>query len=114
LITDSTLGATVRQIPLNFGPGGGNFLIVSGTMGLRIKVLQFWFILTGAAIVTFMSDATPLTGAMTYPGAGAHDQDYMQLPITCGEGEDFLINLSAVPGGGVSTTGNGILWYIQQ
>lgn len=104
---DSTHGPMVSQIPLNFSASGDN-VVVPGITGLRIKVLQFFFVLAGAVNLTYKSGAvTVLSGPMDFPSAGAQVQDFIQLPLTCNVSDPFVVNLST----GVQL--GGTIWFIQ-
>ncbi len=103
---DATIGSSVTQAAINFSASGDN-TIVSGILGKRIKVLQFFFVLAGATNLTYKSGSTILSGPLDFPTAGSEVQDFIQLPLTCNPDDSFVINSSAAVQVG------GIIWYIQ-
>lgn len=104
---DDSLGASVQQAPINFS-GAGDNTVINGTLGLRIKVLQFFFVIGAATNLTYKSGTTPISGPLDFPGAGAQVQDFIQLPLTCNLGDSFVINSS----NGVQV--GGTIWFITQ
>jgi len=106
MIRDATLGPITIQAPLTFGIGEN--VVIPGLFGMRIKVLQLFFILSMSSGTTliYKSGSTPLSGPMQFLQSGAQDQDFIQLPLTCGMGEDFVISSSSGSGGGT-------IWYNQ-
>lgn len=103
---DATVGPTVNQAPLDFS-AGGNTTVINGLVGQRIKVLQIFFVVGGATNIQFFSAGNKLTGLMDFQANGSMFMDYIQLPLTCNEGESFIINLSS----GVQL--GGTIWYSQ-
>lgn len=104
---DATIGAQVQQAAVTFSSLGDN-VVVLGVAGKIIKVLQFFFVIGGAANITFKSGSTAITGSMPFSGAGAFVLDYAQLPLNClNAGDSFVVNLSA----GVAV--GGTIWYAQ-
>lgn len=105
MIYDTTLGAKVLQAPISFS-SPGDHTIIPGVNGLQVKVLQFFYVVSAAVVITFKSNATPISGPLTYTGNGAQVQDYIQLPLTCNVGDSFVMNsdTAAVVGG--------TIWYI--
>jgi hypothetical protein len=104
VVHDSTLGSPVLQIPLNF-TWSGDQIIVGGTAGFKISVNQFFFVVSGAVTLTYKSGVNPLTGPMAFLANGAQVQDFIQLPLTCNDGDPFIINASG------SVTLGGTMWY---
>ena len=105
MIVDATLGALVRQAPINFNTSGDN-VVVLGVIGQIIRVLQFFYVCGAATNITFKSNATALSGPLIFSTNGAQVQDYMQLPLNCNVGDSFIMNSSnAVQVGGT-------IWYI--
>ncbi len=102
---DDSLGASVQQAVVDF-TGAGDNTIISGVLGQKIKVLQFFIVIAAATDLIYKSGSTALTGTMTYAGGGAHVQDFIQLPITLASGDSFVVNNSA----GVQI--GGMIWYI--
>ncbi len=102
---DDSLGASVQQAVVDFTIAGDN-TIVSGVLGQKIKILQFFIVISAATSLIYKSGSTALTGVMDYTGAGAHVQDFIQLPITLNSGDSFVINNS----NGVQV--GGMIWYI--
>lgn len=102
---DATLGASVQQATINFSTSGDN-TIVAGTVGKSIKVLQYFFVLASASNLTFKSGSTSLSGPLDYPGAGSDVQDFIQLPLTCNQGDAFIINSSSAVQVG------GTVWFV--
>jgi hypothetical protein len=92
------------QIPLNF-TGSGDQVVVTGAVGTRIAVMQFFFIVSAAATLTFKSGSTALTGPLSFLANGAQVQDFIQLPLMCNDGDNFIINAAA------SVTLGGTLWF---
>jgi hypothetical protein len=92
------------QVPLNF-TGSGDQVVVTGQVGTRIAVIQFFFIVSAATVLTFKSGSTALTGPLSFLANGAQVQDFIQLPILCNDGDNFVIN-AANP-----VTLGGILWF---
>jgi hypothetical protein len=78
---------------------------VPGVSGYKIGILQFFFIISGAATLIYKSGTTALTGNLPFLANGAQVQDFIQLPLTCNDGDPFIINAS------VSVTLGGTLWY---
>jgi hypothetical protein len=101
---DSTIGAQVLQAPISFSAPGDN-IVVAGITGKSIKVLQLFLVLAGATNLTYKSGSTPLSGLLTFGANAAQVQDYIQLPLTCNVGDNFIMNLSA----GVVV--GGAIWY---
>lgn len=104
---DPTLGASVQQSSVSFS-GAGDNTVIAGTLGQRIKVLQFFIVIAGATNLIYKSGTTALTGSMNYPSAGAQVQDFIQLPLTCNSGDAFIVNSS----NGVQI--GGTIWFIKQ
>lgn len=104
-IRDATIGPSASQIPININ-GLGDNIIVAGTPGKLIKVLQFFFVISAAANITYKSSGIALSGPMSFTANMAHVQDFIQLPLTCVNlGDSFIINLdTAVQLGGT-------IWY---
>lgn len=74
----------------------GPNVIIPGVAGKTIEVYALFFVMAGDAFVTFQSNVTPFTGAMDMLDHGSVVLDYNQRPwFRCGDGEDFVINLSA-------------------
>ena len=110
MIIDATLGAVVQQIPIAFTTSGDN-IVVQGLVGKQIKVLQFFYTVSGSTIIVFKSYTSPgvtasLSGLVTFAGNGSQVQDYMQLPLTCRVGDSYVMNSSA------AVTVGGTLWYV--
>jgi hypothetical protein len=103
---DATIGPYVQQAPVNFSSSGNN-TIITGLSGTRIRILQFFLVFSGAVNVTYYSGTTALSGPLEFAFAGAQVQDFIQLPLTCNEGDSFIINLSAAVQVG------GTIWYAQ-
>lgn len=103
---DSTIGASVTQVPINFS-GAGDNILVAGIAGKRIKVLQFFFVLAAATNLTYKSGSTVLSGALDFGSNAAQVQDFIQLPLTCNVGDPFILNSSAAVAVG------GTIWYAQ-
>lgn len=105
-VFDATLGSPVRQAAISFtSSGSGDHIIVAGTAGFKIAVLQFFFVVSADVTLTYFSGTTALTGAMPFLANGAQVQDFIQLPLTCADGDPFIINVS-----GTVTLG-GTIWY---
>lgn len=80
--------------------------MVTGVLGQRIKVLQFFLVIAAGTNLTYKSGTTALTGGMDYSANAAHVQDFIQLPLTCNPGDSFIVNsTNAVQIGGT-------IWYI--
>jgi len=92
------------QVPLNF-TGSGDQVVVTGAVGTRIAVMQFFFIVSTAVTLTFKSGSTALTGPLAFLANGAQVQDFIQLPLMCNDGDNFVINAAA------SVTLGGTLWF---
>ena len=92
------------QVPLNF-TGSGDQVVVTGAVGTRIAVMQFFFIVSTAVTLTFKSGSTALTGPLSFLANGAQVQDFIQLPLMCNDGDNFVINAAA------SVTLGGTLWF---
>lgn len=76
-------------------------------IGKETKILQFFLVFAGATNITYKSGTTVISGPMDFSANAAQVQDYMQLPLTCNPGDNFIINSSnAVQVGGT-------LWYAQ-
>ena len=103
---DATLGASVVQAPVSFSSAGDN-IVIAGVAGKRIKVLQYFWVISAVANLIFKSGTTALSGTLEFPSAGSDVQDFIQLPINCNIGDAFIINLST------TVTVGGIIWYIQ-
>ena len=106
MIRDATIGAEASQIPLSFA-GVGDNIIVTGLPGKQIKILQFFFVAAAATNITLKSGATALSGQMAFTANMSMFLDFIQLPLTCNPGDNFIINLSA----GVQISGT--LWFSQ-
>lgn len=104
MISDTTLGSPVIQSPISF-TGSGDQILVPGTSGYRIGILQFFFIISGAATLIYKSGTTALSGALPFLANGAQVQDFIQLPLQCNAGDPFIINA------GSPITLGGTLWY---
>ena len=103
---DPTLGASIKQASVDFTAAGDN-TVVSGLLGQRIKVLQFCLVISAATNLTYKSGSgTNVSGVLQFTAAGAHVQDFIQLPITLNSGDSFVVNNSA----GVQI--GGTIWYI--
>jgi hypothetical protein len=70
--------SVMRQVPINF-TGSGDQVLVSGTAGSRIAVLQFFFIVSASVTLTYKSGATALSGPLAFLANGAQVQDFIQL-----------------------------------
>ena len=103
---DDTVGPSVIQAALDF-TGAGDNTIISGTINQRIKVLQLFFVVNAAVNLKFKSGSAELTGVMNFQANGSMFMDYIQLPLTCNEGDSFIINSSS----GVQVSGT--IWYTQ-
>lgn len=103
-VFDATLGSPVVQIPLSF-TGAGDHIIVPGTAGYKVAVFQFFFIVSGIVTLTYKSGSTALTGPLAFVANGAQVQDFIQLPLSCADGDPFIINA------GANVTLGGTLWY---
>lgn len=106
MINDATLGTPPIQIPISF-TGSGNQIIVPGVIGFKVGVLQFFFVLSASSTLTYFSGVTALSGALPFLANGAQVQDFIQLPLTCNDGDPFIINSSA------PITLGGTLWYFK-
>jgi hypothetical protein len=104
MISDSTLGSPVIQSPISF-TGTGDQIIIAGSSGYKIGVLQFFFITSAAVTLTYKSGISALTGVLPFLANGAQVQDFIQLPLQCFAGDPFIINA-----GGAVTLG-GTIWY---
>jgi len=104
MISDSTLGSPVTQVPITF-TGAGDQILVPGIAGFKIGILQFFFVVSGAVTLTYKSGIAALTGALPFLANGAQVQDFIQLPLQCNDGDPFIINA------GSSVTLGGTLWY---
>jgi hypothetical protein len=104
MINDATLGSPVIQTPISF-TGSGDQILVLGTTGYKIGILQFFFIVSGAVSLIYKSGTTALTGSLPFLANGAQVQDFIQLPLQCNDGDPFIINA------GTSVTLGGTLWY---
>jgi hypothetical protein len=93
-----------NQVPISF-TGAGDQVVVTGQTGTRIAVLQFFFIVSATVVLTFRSGATALTGPLSFLANGAQVQDFIQLPILCNDGDNFVINAAS------PVTLGGILWF---
>ena len=96
--------SVMRQIPISF-TGSGDQVLVTGTVGQRVAVLQFFFIVSGAVTLTYKSGTTALSGPLAFLANGAQVQDFIQLPLICEDGADFVVNASA------PVTLGGTLWW---
>ena len=95
----------LNQTPINF-TGAGDQTVVTGQVGTRIAVLQFFFVLSAAVTLTYKSGlSTMLSGPMPFLANGAQVQDFIQLPLMCNDGDNFVINAAA------SVTLGGTLWF---
>ena len=103
-IRDATLGSPVIQIPINF-TGSGNQIIVPGAVGFKIAIFQFFFICSASVTLQYYSGLTALSGPLPFLANGAQVQDFIQLPLSCNDGDPFIINTST------SITLGGTLWY---
>ena len=103
-VRDATLGSPTLQVPINF-TGSGDQILVGGTPGFKISVEQFFFIVSAAVTLIYKSGTSALSGPMPFLANGAQVQDFIQLPLTCNDGDPFIINASA------SVTLGGTLWY---
>lgn len=103
-IHDATLGSSVIQSPISF-TGSGDQIIVPGTIGFKVGILQFFFVISATATLIYKSGATALTGSMSFLANGAQVQDFIQLPLECNDGDPFIINAS------LSVTIGGTIWY---
>lgn len=106
MIVDGTLGPQTIQAPISFSASGDNVVIL-GTVGKIIKVLQLFFVVTGNTSLVFKSGSTALTGTMDMLAHGSVVLDYIQLPLTCAAGNDFIIN------SGTAINIGGTIWYIK-
>ena len=89
------------ELPVDTASAGDN-IVIPGAAGTTILVYSLFFVMGGNADVTIKSDTTALTGAMAMLQYGSVVLDYNRRPwFHCGDGEDFIINLSA----GVSIDG---------
>lgn len=103
---DSTIGAFVTEVPIDFASSGDN-IIVGGIARQRIKVLQFFYVIAAATNLIFKSGSTPKTGSMNFGTNAAQVEDFIQLPMTCNPGDPFIINSS------IAVQIGGTLWYVQ-
>lgn len=105
-VFDATLGSPVRQAAISFSSvGAGDQIIVPGTTGFKVAVLQFFFVVSADVTLTYRSGTTDLTGAMPFLANGAQVQDFIQLPLTCADGDPFIINVDA------AVILGGTIWY---
>ena len=94
----------MNQVPINF-TGTGDQILVAGQTGSKIAVLQFFFVVSAPVTLTYKSGLTILSGPMPFLASGAQVQDFIQLPILCNDGDDFIVNAST------AVTLGGILWF---
>ena len=106
MIVDNTLGAKTIQAPVSFS-GLGDNVVIAGTVGKIIKILQIFFVVTGNTSLVFKSGSTALTGTMDMLAHGSITLDYIQIPVTCLVDDDFIINSS------VGINIGGTVWYIK-
>lgn len=104
---DASLGASVQQAVVNFSASGDN-IVISGTLGQQIKVLQFFLVVADATNLTYKSSTTAISGPLDFPAAAGQVQDFIQLPLTCNPGDNFVVNSS------VGVQIGGTIWYIKQ
>jgi hypothetical protein len=103
---DATIGAQVQQAAFDFSAAGDN-IIISGILGKSIKVLQFFLVVSAATNIVYKSGSTLLSGKLEYSANAAQVQDFIQLPLTCNPGDNFIINNSA----GIQV--GGTVWFTQ-
>lgn len=103
-VWDATIGSPVIQSPISF-TGTGDQILIPGTAGFKIAVLQFFFIVSGTVNLIYRSGVTALTGTLSFTSNGAQVQDFIQLPLTCNDGDPFIINAST------AVTLGGTIWY---
>lgn len=101
---DATVAANVQQAAVSFSGSGDNTVVV-GLPNKQIKILQFFLVFAGATNITYKSGVTTISGPMDFSANAAQVQDYMQLPLTCNVGDNFVINSSAAVQVG------GTIWY---
>ena len=94
----------MNQVPINF-TGSGDQILVAGLAGSKIAVLQFFFIVSATVTLVYKSGTTALTGPLAFLANGAQVQDFIQLPLMCNDGDNFVINAAA------SVTLGGTLWF---
>lgn len=104
---DATIGAQVVQAPISFSAPGDNIVVV-GVAGKSIKVLQLFLVLADATNLIYKSGSSALSGTLTFGSNAAQVQDYIQLPLTCNPGDNFIINLT------VGVVVGGTIWYAVQ
>jgi hypothetical protein len=105
MIVDTSYGTPQFQTPISF-TGSGDQIVIPAMPGYRIAVLQFFFILSAASVLTYKSGATALTGPLSFLANGAQVQDFTRLPIQCvADGDPFVIN-SSTP-----VTLGGTIWW---
>lgn len=103
---DATIGASVQQQVLNISFAGDS-VVIPGIMGQRIKVLQFFLVVANATNLTYKSGSTAISGPLEFSANASQVQDFIQLPLTCNVGDNFVINNST----GVVV--GGTIWFIQ-
>ena len=104
MIVDTTLGTPVQMIPISF-TGSGDQVVVPAISGYKLAILQFFFVISAPSTLIYKSGASPVTGPMPFLANGAQVQDFIQLPISCNDGDPFVINSSA------SVTLGGTIWW---
>jgi hypothetical protein len=104
-IRDDIIATPILQIPISF-TGVGDQVIAAGTVGYKIAVLQFFFVVSAAVTLVFKSGASSLiSGPMPFLASGAYFQDFIELPMSCADGDAFVVNTST------TVTLGGTLWY---
>lgn len=93
--------------PISISTTGDN-TVISGTAGLRIRIVKYSLVCAGAVVVTFKSS---IAGAISGPMSFAANGGISEPAASCGlmqtaVGEDLVINLN----GNVST--GGMITYI--
>lgn len=79
---------------LSFASSGDN-TIISATAAQTSRVFKIFFTVATACTVIFKSDATALTGSMTFTSGGSFVLDFDAEPwFITGTNEAFIINLS--------------------
>jgi hypothetical protein len=103
---DDSIGPFVIQTPVSFLASGDNIIIV-GSIGTLIRVLQFFWVIASTTTLIYKSGATALTGPLVFGTNAAQVQDFIQLPLTCNNGDNFIVNSTAAVQVG------GTIWYAQ-
>lgn len=96
------------RIAINISAAGNNTVIAAPAAGLRIRIVNMFYVCTGAVTVTLYSGANAITGTMSFAANSGMGFNGDSNPLQMNTAEAFIMNL----GGNVQVSGF-VLYYIE-